>query len=181
VFVTTPPDQQFHQRMQRVEGLLQEIESFPDARARETAREVVQALMDLHGAGLAAMLELLGAAGEPGRALIDAFARDGLIANLLLLYGLHPVDLNARVRVALETIRPTLRAGQGDVELLELSDGVVRVRLTASDDGSSTEALRTALQDAIVAAAPDVTAIEVEVALTAAAASRLIPLPLAGR
>jgi len=178
--VSDSTDTEFRQRMQRVEGLLREIEDFPDARAREVSREVVQALMDLHGAGLAAMLDLVGAAGDPGRELMDAFARDGLIASLLLLYGLHPVDLTARVRMALDTVRPMLRGRQADVELLELADGVVRVRLTASD-ASSTAELQRAVEEAVIAAAPDAAAVEVEVSLTAPPPSRLISLPLLGR
>jgi Fe-S cluster biogenesis protein NfuA len=174
-------DQQFRERMGRIEGLLREIEGFADPRARETAREVVQALMDLHGAGLGAMLELAHGAGEAGRSLIDAFARDELISSLLLLYGLHPVGLEARVRAALEKVGPVLRAHNGGVELLDTREGVVRLRLTGPCDGSPTSlaTLKQAVEEAVFEVAPDAAAVEVE-APKGGPASRFIPLPLVG-
>jgi len=172
--VNTIVDGAFQQRMQRVELLLQQVEGFADPVARETTREVVQMLMDLHGAGLAALLELVGQAGEPGQKLLGAFARNDLIASLLLLYGLHPVDLEERVRLALEQVRPTLQLHKGGVELLSVAEGTVRLKLTGNCDGcpSSAVTLRTTVEEAILAAAPDVTAIEVE--------EETGPAPLAG-
>ena len=35
--------------------------------------------------------------GEPGHALIASLAGDDLVSSLLLLYGLHPLDLETRV------------------------------------------------------------------------------------
>jgi Fe-S cluster biogenesis protein NfuA len=174
-------DQQFRERMGRIEGLLREIEGFADPGARETAREVVQALMDLHGAGLGAMMELAHGAGEAGRSLIDAFGRDDLISSLLLLYGLHPVGLEARVRAALEKVGPVLRAHHGGVELLDTREGVVRLRLTGRCDGSPTSPaiLKQAVEEAVFEAAPDAAAVEVE-APKGGVPPRFIPLPLVG-
>ncbi len=176
-------DKKFQQRMQRVESLLQQVERFADPAARDAAREVVQALMDLHGAALAAMLERAAAAGETGRALIDAFADDDLVSSVLLLYGLHPLGLEERVRRALQSVRPALSAHHGDVELLGIEDGVVRLRLLGSCDGcpSSAVTLKTTVEEAIVAAAPDAVAVEVEGQQAGAADSAgRIALPVLG-
>ena len=62
-------------------------------------------------------------------------------------------------------MRPYLGSHGGDVELLEVTDdGVVRLRLLGSCDGcpSSSVTLKLAVEDAIEAAAPEVTGIEVE-------------------
>ena len=59
------------------------------------------------------MLERIAGLGEPGQALIASLADDDLVSNLLLLYGLHPLDLETRVSQALEQVRPYLRTHQG--------------------------------------------------------------------
>ena len=86
------------------------------------------------------------------------------MSSLLLLYGLHPLDLEARVQQALEKVRPLLRSHGGNVELLGIADGVVRLRMLGSCHGcpSSAMTLKNAIEEAIYAAAPDATAIEVE-------------------
>ena len=53
--------------------------------------------MELHGAGLDRLMEIVAQAGASGYALMDDFAGDDLVASLLLLYGLHPHDLETRV------------------------------------------------------------------------------------
>ena len=81
------------------------------------------------------------------------------------MHGLHPYDVPTRVEQALDGVRPYLGSHGGDVELLEVTDeGAVRLRLLGSCDGcpSSSVTLELAVQDAIEAAAPEVTSIEVE-------------------
>ena len=92
-------------------------------------REAVQAILDLHGAGLERILSHLEAAGEAGAAARDACVGDEIVGGLLLLHGLHPLGLEARVLQALEQVRPFLRSHGGNVELLSLTDGVIRLRL----------------------------------------------------
>ena len=47
---------------------------------------------------------------------------------MLLLQGLHPFEVEDRVRQALESVRPYLRSHGGNVELIEV-DGIARLRL----------------------------------------------------
>ena len=155
-----PNDREFRKRMGRIETLIQEIERFPDAGARAHTREIVQTLLDLHGAGLERILEHLAAAGDTGLAMIDSLARDELVGSLLLLYGLHPLDVETRVRQALDRVRPYVRSQGGHVELVGTVGGVVRLRLHARS--SSAAALRSAVEEAIYAKAPDVAGVEVE-------------------
>ena len=159
-------DRDFQRRLQRVEALLQDVEQGTDERGREAAREVVQTLMELHGAALSAMLAAVD------RPTLDAFTRDGLIGSVLLLHGLHPVDLATRVREAVDRAGPVLRAEGADVELLGVADGLVRVRLVGDARA------RAALEEALAAAAPDAAGVEIEQGATP---SRLVALPLIGR
>lgn len=157
-------DPGFLERMAGIERLVERIEQWPDSSAQEEARTLVSALLELHGAGLARVVEALGAAGDPGRSILESIARDDLTSSLLVLHGLHPESVEARVRQALDSVRPRLEAHGGDVELLEIVDGVVRLRLRGSCHGcpSSEQTLRCTIEDAIRAAAPDVSAITVD-------------------
>jgi Fe-S cluster biogenesis protein NfuA len=100
---------------------------------------------------------------------------------MLLLYGLHPLELETRVRQALDTVRPSLESHGGDVELLGIDEGVVRVRLQGSSSGhvcpSTTATQRQALEAAVYDAAPDVVALEIEApAEQSSAAAGLVQL-----
>jgi Fe-S cluster biogenesis protein NfuA len=150
--------------MQKVEELIRKIEGLPDPEARAAAVELMQSLMDFHGAGLERLMEIISEEGEAGYRIFDRVARDELVGNLLLLYGLHPVPLETRVLQALDKVRPYLDSHGGNVELLGVEAGVVRLRLQGSCKTcpSSSMTLKLAIEEAIYQAAPDVAAIEAE-------------------
>jgi len=141
-----------------IDALLDRLDALPDAAARETATATVQALVALYGEGLSALVARLGPAQT--RALAD----DELIAHLLLLHGLHPVPVEQRVRDALDGVRPYLASHGGDVELLGVDGGVVRLRLQGSCEGcpASAMTLSAAIEQAVLAAAPDVDGVAAE-------------------
>ena len=151
-------------QMQRVEELVEAIETWADPNLRAKAVELVQALMDFHGAGIDRMMEITAEAGAAGYAIFDDFAKDDLVGNMLLLYGLHPLDLETRVVQALDKVRPSLNLHEGGVELISISEGIVHLSLQGNCDGcaSSAATLKQTIETAIYAAAPDVAAIEVE-------------------
>lgn len=155
---------EFQAELQRLDALLREAEDQADPAARSRLRGIVQAVLSLHGAGLERLLGHLADAGEAGRAALDACGRDDVVGGMLLLHGLHPLDVEARVRLALEAVRPALRAHGGNVELLAVEDGVVRLRLHGNCHGcpSSAATMNQTIEEAIYGKAPEVTAIEVE-------------------
>ena len=156
-------DQELQERVARMETLLGEIETLPDRNARSKAAEVVGVLLDLYGEGLARIMEVV-AEGEEREKTFDAFAGDELVSHLLLLHGLHPLDLETRVVRALEEVRPYLQSHGGNVELLGVEEGVARLRMQGSCSGcpSSTVTLKLAIEEAIEKAAPDLEGIEAE-------------------
>jgi Fe-S cluster biogenesis protein NfuA len=173
----------FQTRMRRLEELLQEVEHAASPAVRERTREIVQTLLDLHGLRIEKILEGVAAIGEKGQAVIDTLARDDLVGSLLLLHGLHPLDLETRVRQALEQVRPALHKHGGDVELLEVRDGVVRLRLQGNCHGcpSSSATMRQTVEEAIVGKAPDAIVVEVEGLVeenTTASERPLLALPM---
>jgi Fe-S cluster biogenesis protein NfuA/nitrite reductase/ring-hydroxylating ferredoxin subunit len=156
-------DQGLQERVARMETLLEEIETLSDPNARSTAAEVVRVLLELYGEGLARMMEVV-AEGEERERTFDAFAEDDLVSHLLLLHGLHPLDLETRVVRALEEVRPYLLSHGGNVELLGVEEGVARLRMQGSCSGcpSSTVTLKLAIEEAIQKTAPDLERIQAE-------------------
>jgi hypothetical protein len=142
--------------MGRVESLVADAEALPDPAARSIAQELVQALLELHAAGLANILDTLRRGGDAGRSFIDAFTRDELVASLLLLHGQHPMELDARVRQAIDRVRPTVRSHGGEVELLAVEDSAVRLRLKG-------ESLRSLVEEAVCEAAPDAASVHFDI------------------
>lgn len=140
----------------RVEGLLERLEELDDSAARDLALDTVQAVLELYGAGLERVVDAVGATGAA------TLAEDELIAHLLLLHGLHPVPVEQRVREALKNVRPYMESHGGDVELVDVFDGVAHVRLEGSCEGcpASAMTLKVAIEAAVLKAAPDVDAVE---------------------
>jgi Fe-S cluster biogenesis protein NfuA len=152
-------------RAARIEALIQEIAEFPDPHARATTEELVQALVDLYGEGLARMLELIARSAAQGSALIEEVARDDLVGSLLLLHGLHPVAIETRVVQALDGVRPYLKAHGGSVALVNIENGVAHLRLAGggcNGCSSSISVLKQALEEAIYNAAPDLDGLQIE-------------------
>ena len=156
-------DQGLQERVARMEMLLKEIEALEDPNARSKAAEVVQVLLELYGEGLARMMETV-AEGKEGQRTFEAFADDELVSHLLLLHGLHPLDLETRVVKALEEVRPYLKSHGGNVEFVGVEGGVARLRMQGSCSGcpSSTMTLKLAIEEAIQKTAPDIEGIEAE-------------------
>lgn len=173
-----PEQRQFQERLGRIEELVHRVESLENKEARASALELARLLMDLHGAGIGRMMEIVAASGNGSAHIVEDLSRDELVSSLLLLYGLHPVDVETRVRRALESVRPMLHAHGGDVELLGIAEGVVRVRLQGSCDGcpSSESTLRLAIDEAVFAAAPEVTDILAADGQSPAAGEALVQL-----
>ncbi len=155
----------FERRIQRIDELVHQLEALSDASARALAGELVQSVMDLHEGAIEHLMETIADAGDSGRRIIDRLGREEPVRSLLLLYGLHPVGVQERVRLALDKTRPYLKSHGGDVQLLGIDDsGTVRLRLQGSCDGcpSSALTLKMAIEEAIREAAPDVIQIAVE-------------------
>lgn len=151
-------------QMEKIERLVTAVENISDPEARASAIALMQAVMDFHGESLDRMMEMIAESNKSGYAMFDEFAADERVASLLLLYGLHPYPIETRIAVALDHVRPKLDAHGGDVELLGLQDGVVTLRMTGSCKTcpSSTLTLKSLIEEAIYAAAPDVVRLEVE-------------------
>jgi Fe-S cluster biogenesis protein NfuA len=147
----------------RIETLL-EASSSGGPLVRERAEQLVAAVVELYGAGLGRILDLLGELGHLDDDVAKAFAADDLVASLLLVHGLHPYPVDERIEHALDDVRPYLQAHGGDVELLDMSGDEVTLRMVANGHGcaSSPVTLESAVRAAVETAAPDVQQIRVD-------------------
>jgi Fe-S cluster biogenesis protein NfuA len=158
-----PAPQNLRATGDRIEQLVEELRATAEPRTCARAEELLRLVTELYGAGLARVIELAGATAP---SLLDAFVADDLVASLLLVHGLHPEPLVERVEAALAKVRPLLSSHGGDVELLELDEvaGAVQLRLLGSCDGcpSSAVTLQSAVERAIMEAAPEIVCIDVD-------------------
>jgi Fe-S cluster biogenesis protein NfuA len=154
----------FREDMQRIGNLVQEIESSADPAVRAITKTLMQSLMDLHGAAIEKALDIVADSGEQGVSIIDRLGRDPLVSSVLILYGLHPEDLETRVVKAVDKVRPQLRKQGCEVELVSVNDGAIRLRVETGSHtcGSTAKTLQATLEGTMYDAAPDLTSLLIE-------------------
>lgn len=142
---------------ERIEQLLGEF----DGTDAELAEDLVHTLLEFYGAGLARIVDVVGGADRP---LLDRLAEDDHVRGLLVLHDLHPRSTHERVTEALDKVRPYLGSHAGDVELVGIDDGVLRLRLQGTCDGcpSSTVTAKYAIERVVREAAPEISDVVVE-------------------
>ncbi len=148
-------------RARAVEAALTEVKGMPiDHRTRAFAlKDAVEAF---HKAGLTTIIRTLKA--DPrGKELLLTLADDPDVYALFAMHGLVKADLRTRVARVVETVRPYTQSHGGDVELVDVRDGTVYVRMSGSCNGCSMSAvtLRNGVEEALREQCPEVTAIEV--------------------
>ncbi len=155
---------EFRNDMQRIGGLVEEIESIADPAVRAATKGLVQSFMDLHGAALERALDIVAEGGEPGMGIIDRLGRDSLVSGVLILYGLHPEDIETRVAKAVDKVRGQLRKQGCELELLGVNDGAIRLRVEtgAHTCGSTAKTVQATLEGAMYDAAPDLSSLVIE-------------------
>lgn len=145
--------------LRQLEQLIERLEQIKDPAAREPARGLVELILDLHGVALARLMSIL--AGSDGGATVMArLAEDDQVRPLLLLHGLHPDDMETRIRRAVEGLRPHLGVHGLRIDVTEIAAGTARLRVQPSN-GATPKAtifwtLPSEIEDAIIEAAPDI-------------------------
>jgi Fe-S cluster biogenesis protein NfuA/nitrite reductase/ring-hydroxylating ferredoxin subunit len=150
--------------IERVQVLTAQLEEVEDRQARAIADELVASIIQLYGAGLERIFDALGQDGATVAQVRDDLVDDGVVASLMLIHGLYPVDLETRVHEALESVRPYMESHGGDVELVGIEEGVAKLRLVGHCKGcpASEATLELAIKKALEESAPDLDGLEVE-------------------
>ncbi len=128
--------------LDRLEELLGEVEELDDT-VRGTVFELLDGVDALHRLAITRLAARIGD--------VDALRQDDpAIAWLLEAYGVG-VDDPVAARAALDQVRPYLHSHGGEVEVLGVRNGVVRVRLTGACSGCTASAvtLREGVEEAL--------------------------------
>jgi len=162
------------QLVERVQVLQEDLDQIADPRARERAEQLVGAVVELYGEGMRRIVDTIEVAGDGASAVREAMAADSVIASLLPIHDLYPMPLDERVSEALDQVRPYLDSHGGGVELLDVTDGVARIRLEGSCKTcpASSATLELAVKQALDEAAPDLEGLVVEGIVEAAPESK---------
>lgn len=139
------------------------LEELVESAEPEVARglvELVDGLQRVHGEGLRRAAELLARDPE----LMDEALSDPAVSNLFYLYDLAVVDAEERVRDALESARVMARSHGGELELVDVDDGMVRLRVRWTHDAVSREpgTLREGIEWALRERLPGFRGLEIE-------------------
>ncbi len=153
-------DGQVRDALESLESVFTRLDGV-DPGAREAAEAAIQTLVQIYGEALARIADR--AASDPD-GVLRGLSDDELIGHLMVLHDIHPVPVEQRVQRGLDEARDYLRSHGGDVELVGIRDDKVHVRLTGSCDGcgSSAATLQSAVEEAVLKAAPELAGVEAE-------------------
>ncbi|MGJ5831531.1 NifU family protein [Streptomyces ossamyceticus] len=147
-------------RLARLDELLEEVEAAPGPAAR-AATDAVRLLTEVYGEALARVLD------QADAPLAERLADDELLGHLLVLHDIHPEPPEQRAARAVERLRPAVRERGGDVEWAGTEGDVARVRLTSGGGcgsgcggGGGGGEVSAAVREAVLAMAPELTAVE---------------------
>ena len=161
----TSDKNRFDRSALRVGELIQTLDALPGSVASASARELVQLVLELHGAALAQMMEAIGA-DVGGARLTATLLEDAGVSAALLLHGLHPEAIELRIRRAVDRLHPHLGVQGVAVESIDITGNAAHVRLRLGDAAryskGSFDAIRHEIEAAIFDAAPDVGEIKVD-------------------
>lgn len=145
---------EFDQILLRIAELAEALMAHDDAHVVGTAEELLDWIDVFHANGLGRMVEMVRE--WRGDILLESFAVDPVVGTLLDAYGLGGADVAEIARIAVQAalgeVRPYLHSHGGDMEVVSLEDGVVRLKLHGSCDGCTAadatiiERVETALQ-----------------------------------
>jgi len=140
--------------LDRLEELLGEVEGL-DEPVRDTVFELLDGIDALHRLAMTRLADVVGDV-EPLR------QADPAVAWLLEAYGVGVDDTDA-ASAALDPVRPYIHEHGGDVQVLGVESGVVRVQLTGACSGCTSAAvtLRNGVEEALREGLPGFIAMDV--------------------
>jgi Fe-S cluster biogenesis protein NfuA len=150
----------------RIEQLLAGFDAVQTPRrARERAEELVRTIVTLYGEGLERVLSIVHAeSAERSEAVFERLCEDAFVESLLCLHGLHPIALEDRVDLALQSVLPYITSHKGNMQVSRIEGDVVYLRLEGTCDGcpASATTLKLAVERAILERVPEIREVRAE-------------------
>lgn len=120
-----------------IADLAERLLEHDDQAIAEAVAELLDWIDVFNGTGIGRLIDLIRE--WRGEIFLETAAADPLVGPLLAAYGLgEGIDLDearAAVQAALTDVRPYLHSHGGDMEVTDIIDGVVRLKLHGSCDG----------------------------------------------
>lgn len=151
---------ELHELSEQLDGILEGIQERAEPEVAAAVAELLEGLQRVHAEGLRRIAELLTEAPE----LFDRALDEPVVSNLFFLYDLAVVDAEERVREALEAARVMVGSHGGELEVLGVEEGRVRLRVDWSHDSVSREldTLRKGIEWALRERLPGFREVEIE-------------------
>ncbi|MDR3700281.1 MAG: hypothetical protein P4L56_11630 [Candidatus Sulfopaludibacter sp.] len=153
-------ENRLRERVREIAGLVRRLDAVADPAVKVQVQKLLQSVMDLHGEAFERMLERLRSTGTAGEALLDSMVADPVVASLLVLHGLHPVEFETRVRRAIEGAQSALRSYGAIAELGGARAGDVKIRIRGVNDAVTARAVKSLVEEELYAAAPDAVSLD---------------------
>jgi Fe-S cluster biogenesis protein NfuA len=150
------PDETLDRLLDELEAGLDAVDGLPES-VRDDVLRLLDGVDALHRTALLRLGDLIGADA------VGALRGDPIVAWLFDAYGIG-VDQTTAAEVALDDVRGYVHSHGGEVELLGVSAGVVRIRLSGACAGctASAETLRERIETALRDHVPGYVAVEAE-------------------
>ncbi|MGH9127502.1 MAG: NifU family protein [Acidimicrobiales bacterium] len=128
----------YEEVLSRVADLAEELTAWADPEVSGRAGELLDWVDAFHRDGLGRLVDMIRQ--WRGEIFLEAVAADPIAGVMLEAYGLGASDevqseAEGAVASALEDVRPMIESHGGAIEVDEVVDGVVRVRLSGTCDG----------------------------------------------
>jgi len=159
--MTAATRSEFELLAERVDAAIASVRKL-DPTPQAEAMALKSALEALHKAGLTKIVQKLKL--DPrGKELLFELVDIPEVFALFTLHGLVRADLKTRVSRVIEMVRPYMQSHGGDVELVDVSEDTVFLKLAGSCNGCSMSAvtLRNGVEEALKEHVPEITKIEV--------------------
>ncbi|NTU79450.1 MAG: Rieske 2Fe-2S domain-containing protein [Chloroflexales bacterium] len=151
----------FDQLAEQVDRLTDELLGLEDAAARALGIQLKEAVEAIHREALVRIVRRLKQE-ESTLAALRELAQDPAVRAILMLHEILRPPPGARVQMALDEVRPYIHSHGGEVELVELQGGTVRLRLAGACQGcpGSQATLRNGVEQALRRHLPELERIE---------------------
>lgn len=126
----TNPDTEFQHLLDWVGQGVAAMEQIEDEQIREQVFALLEGVDLVHRQGLQRVLEMM--AGTAGQDAVQRIAGDPMVHTLLEMYDLVPLSEHDQVEQALEPAYTYIESHGGQLDLLDVQQGRVRVRLSGS-------------------------------------------------
>jgi len=157
---TTEKELGFEELAAAVDKAMERVGQLPPE-SREVAIKLKDALEALNAQAITTLVRILRQDPRGEELLYDAVDQPE-VYQLFLSHGIIKPSLETRVAQALELVKPYVRSHGGDVELVEVKNGVAYVRLHGSCSGCSMSAqtLKSGVESAVTGRVPEIQRIE---------------------